>query len=292
MKYILFSIFFSFVISQCPLPGVNFSPSTNFEASFATGFKVTVSCAGIATGINVYTTNNIQVALYLDDNNHPTTRIAISNFVSGNGLTTINFQTPVQVSPGHYWLFADGQAILGGCLGCSAVSNVQIIGLYGLNSLDASYANNQFNTFGVGQLGYSMWLNVVTGTACSFDWECASSGANYGFATCVSGFCACRPNFIGSAIPQDACRCDVSSGNHLAYDQNGNPNCLNAGVCQVGDLVRVDLCSDYTQNYMFVSCNSGQCQCISGFQGTATASDQCRCDFTLTWTVNGPVCSQ
>jgi len=206
-------------------------------------------------------------------------------------LTAFNFQTAVQVSPGYYWLFIDGQASVGGCVGCSDVSNVQIFGLYGVNDLRQSYADISFNYFSVGQLGYSMWLDVVSGTSCSFDWECAGSGASYAFATCVNGFCACGPNFAGSAIPQDPCRCDTSVGNHLAYDQNGNPNCLNAGVCQVGTLVRPDLCSEYTQNFMFISCNNGECQCLSGFQGTATSADQCRCDFSLTWTDNGPVCS-
>jgi len=136
-----------------------------------------------------------------------------------------------------------------------------------------------------------MWLEVSTGTPCTADWECASSGANYDFATCVNGFCACAPNFIGSAIPQDVCRCDTANGKNLAYDQNGNPFCLNAGVCQVGNMVRTDLCADYTQNFMFIECDGGNCACVAGFQGSATAADQCRCDNVLTWTANGPTCT-
>jgi len=215
-----------------------------------------------------------------------------SSSTSANGLTTANFDTPVQVSAGNYWLFAVGNAIIPGCLGCSAVATQQVFGLYGVNSLNDDYSGENFDSFAVGQLGYAMWLDVSSGTPCDADWQCAASGANYDFATCENGFCACAPNFIGSAIPEDVCRCDTDSGKHLAWDENGNPFCLNAGVCQVGDMVRTDLCADYTQNFMFVECDGGHCQCASGFQGSATASDQCRCDNTLTWTQDGPVCSQ
>jgi len=102
---------------------------------------------------------------------------------------------------------------------------------------------------------------------------------------------ACQPNFAGAAIPADVCNCDAAAGNQLAYDQNGNPNCLSPGVCQVGTLVEPNLCSGYTQNYEFITCNNGVCQCLDGFQGSATASDQCRCDYTLTWPPSGPVCT-
>jgi len=284
-------LLFSLVFSQCPLPGVNFVGNTFFEASFSTGFKVTVGCAGTATGITA-AGGPAQAALYSDNNGQPTTRLAISSSCSStDGISTMNFASPVQVTPGNYWIFVTGNAIIGGCLGCSAISNIQIVGLYGVDGLPESYAGVNFDSFAVGQLGYSMYLNVVTGTACEADWQCASSGANYDFATCVNGFCACGSNFAGSAIPEDVCRCDTSAGNQLAYDQNGNPNCLLPGVCQVGSLVRVDLCADYTENAMFICCNNGQCQCVDGFQGSATASDQCRCDNDLTWTANGPVCS-
>jgi len=127
---------------------------------------------------------------------------------------------------------------------------------------------------------------------CQFDWQCAASGQNYGFATCnIDGSCACRPNFIGSAVPEDVCRCDTANGDQLAWDENGNPNCVNPGVCEIGTLIRTDLCSGYTQNYAFIQCIAGQCTCLDGFQGTATATDQCRCDNTLTWPPNGPVCN-
>jgi len=127
---------------------------------------------------------------------------------------------------------------------------------------------------------------------CQYDWQCAASGQNYGFATCdIDGSCACRPNFIGSAVPEDVCRCDTDNGDHLAWDENGNPNCVNAGVCEIGTLIRTDLCSTYTQNYEFIECVNGQCTCLDGFQGSATADDQCRCDNTLTWPPQGPVCT-
>jgi len=293
MKHLLLSLLFIFsVYCDCPLPGFQFAANTEFEASFATGFKVTVSCGGIATGISIGGNGQFAVALYSDNNGHPATNLATStSYSSSDGVTVASFATPVSVSAGNYWLFAVGNAIIPGCLGCSAVANQQVYGLYGVNDLRSDYSQINFDYFGVGQLGYSMWLDVSTGTACSADWECASSGANYDFATCVNGFCACAPNFIGSAIPEDVCRCDTASGKHLAYDENSNPFCLNAGVCEVGDLIRIDLCSDYTENFMFVECDGGQCQCVDGFQGTATVSDQCRCDNTLTWTANGPVCS-
>jgi len=299
MKYLLLSaLLFVLVSSQCPLPGLDFNPYTSLQDEDTTGFKITVSCSGTAVGINFnngpFNTGNIQAGLYSDNGNHPGSRLAISASTSNyatNSLVSLNFETSIQITPGVYWIFITGGADVGGCVGCPEVSNQQIVVSIDHSDLPTTFDGDNVASFGVGQLGYSMFLNVVTGTACEADWECATSGANYDFATCVNGFCACGNNFIGSAIPEDVCRCDTASGNHLAYDQNGNPNCLLAGVCQVGNLVRTDLCADYTQNYMFIQCNSGNCQCVDGFQGSATAADQCRCDNTLTWTPNGPVCS-
>jgi len=284
----LFLLLCFYVLSiscDCPLPGANFAAATNFEASFATGFKVTVTCGGTANGIS-NPLGEIVSALYADNNGHPGVRLALSNsFSTSNGVTTANFETPVQVSPGNYWLFTAADAIVPGCLNCYSQ---QIYGLYGTN-LEADFSNVNFDSFGVGQISYSLWLDVETViiTPCEADWQCASLGVNYGFSFCQNGNCACRPNFDGSSTLDSPCTCN----NVLVYDQDGNPNCVNSGVCQVGDLIRLDLCSAFTENYMFIECDNGQCECVDGFQGSATASDQCRCDNTLTWTSNGPVCS-
>jgi len=299
MKYLFLStILFSLALSQCPLPGLDFTPPQSLQDADSTGFKVTVVCGGTAVGINYrngpFNTGNVQVALYQDDGGHAGSLMAISTPTSNyptNSVVALSFITPIQIAPGTYWIFISGGADVGGCVGCSQVSNQQIFVSVDHSDLPTSFVGSNILYFGVGQLGYAMWLNVISGTPCQADWQCATSGANYDFATCENGFCTCGVNFIGSAIPEDVCRCDTSAGNQLAYDQNGNPNCLVAGVCQVGSLVRTDLCSCYTQNYMFIQCNGGHCQCVSGFQGSATATDQCRCDNTLTWTPNGPVCS-
>jgi len=44
-------------------------------------------------------------------------------------------------------------------------------------------------------------------------------------------------------------------------------------------------CSSVSTDYNYVQCVSGQCQCLksNGFNGTATTSDPCRCDYTVAW---------
>jgi len=44
-------------------------------------------------------------------------------------------------------------------------------------------------------------------------------------------------------------------------------------------------CSGVSNDYNYVNCVNGQCQCLTanGFNGTATTSDPCRCDYNLAW---------
>jgi len=179
---------------------------------------------------------------------------------------------------------------ISGCLGCAEVSSTQLVVVMNTDQLPATLTGAPLGYFGVGQLGYSAWLNVVSGTPCQFDYDCASSGDNWLFARCgSSGYCTCSDNFIGGATPSDKCRCD--SPNNIVWD-NGTPYCLKPGVCGVGSTVRVDLCFGFSQNAEFVQCGSnGHCQCQAGFQGSATTSDMCRCDHLLTWATSGPTCS-
>jgi len=284
---LLLCFYFISISCNCPLPGSNFAPATNFESGYPTGILVTVTCGGTATGISSFL-SGITSALYADNNGHPGIRLALSNSYStdSNGVSTATFETPVQVSPGNYWLFTGANTVIPGCLSCYSQ---QVFSAYPDSNLEADFSNNNFESFSIGEIAYSLWLTVdtVVLTPCEADWQCASLGVNYGFSYCQNGNCACRPNFDGSSTLDSLCTC-----NHvLAYDQNGNPNCVNFGVCQVGDLIRLDLCSAFTQNYMFIECDNGQCTCAAGFQGSATATDQCRCDNTLTWTANGPICS-
>jgi len=55
-------------------------------------------------------------------------------------------------------------------------------------------------------------------------------------------------------------------------------------------------CSSVSNDYNYVQCVSGQCQCLSsnGFNGTATTSDPCRCDYTVAWggSPSQPYCIQ
>jgi len=120
--------------------------------------------------------------------------------------------------------------------------------------------------------------------SCQQDWECSSLGTSYGFATCQNGKCQCRQSFQGSATASDQCYCDTSFGNRVVYDQQGNPNCLASGVCTVGGQDLLYLCASYSQNYNFVECVQGMCQCKSGFSGDATPNDPCQCDKNLSWT--------
>jgi len=284
MKFLL-SLFYFLVTVSCDCPsfyGNLFSSAEFTRLGQISGFQITVTCPSIATGINYRPHGaNGQIGLYADSSNHPGTIIAISTpTANSNGITTTTFDSPVRLSPGNYWILIPG----GSGIVVVGVTNAGVA-LF-TSSLEDDLTEIQSVSI---DLSYDIWMNVsLDATPCEADWECASSGVNYDFATCEDGFCSCQSNFDGSAVPQDPCTCN----NVLAYDQNGNPFCLNDGVCQVGDLVRTDLCNDFTENYMFIECNNGNCQCVDGFQGSATESDQCRCDFTLTWTENGPVCSQ
>jgi len=51
-------------------------------------------------------------------------------------------------------------------------------------------------------------------------------------------------------------------------------------------------CSTVTTDYNYVQCVNGQCACLSsnGFNGTATTSDPCRCDYTIAWGNGQPYC--
>jgi len=51
-------------------------------------------------------------------------------------------------------------------------------------------------------------------------------------------------------------------------------------------------CSSVSIDYNFVTCVNGQCTCLTanGFNGTATTSDKCRCDYTLAWGTTQPYC--
>jgi len=51
-------------------------------------------------------------------------------------------------------------------------------------------------------------------------------------------------------------------------------------------------CSGVTTNYNYVQCVAGQCACLAsnGFNGTATTSDPCRCDYTVAWGTSQPFC--
>jgi len=222
-------------------------------------------------GINTLNPNAVLVASWSDGS----PLIATLN-VNGVRRVDMNFYPPSSDIRGDFWNSGtDGLKIMvNAILWCAGPTPVPTTAIPTTGVATTAMATTGFPTI-----------------SCQFDWQCASSGENYGFATCADGACACRPNFIGSAVPEDVCRCNTANGDQLAWDQNGNPNCLNPGVCNSGTLVRADLCSGYTQNYVFIQCNAGHCECLPGFQGTATAADQCRCDNTLTWTPDGPVCS-
>jgi len=300
----LFLCLFSFGYSQCPLPGYNLSyaPEFNYYGDVKV-MRVYVTCPGIATGVSTPSVAGDQYvpnfALYGDSYNSDFNlqvplgfmTKSISYTSNSDGILTMNFENPVPVSQGYYWIAASADSRVPYCNICPDLPEVLLS--YTLPCETSLEFDGNDETYFYYTVQMIMWLNVVsvTGTPCQADWECASSGANYDFATCVNGNCACQPNFAGSAIPEDVCRCDTSVGNQLAYDENGNPNCLSPGVCQVGSLVQTSLCAGYTQNYMFITCNNGLCQCEDGFQGSATAIDQCRCDYTLTWTSDGPICT-
>jgi len=294
MKSFIVFLFYliNFIYCDCPVPGFQDTPDPNLnefvpQDPFDTyGFQVTVSCNGIATGISHYG-NSYTAALYAsrtDDNTRPGLRLAISNSSSKtNGVTTEYFATPVQVSQGYYFIFGGSNAIFplfsddGSNLPPLLESQSSPTEFY-VPNLDADYSDVVFN--GITFLMISMWLDVTTGTPCTQDWDCASLGVNYGFATCQDGYCACIPNFQGSATSQDPCTCNSV----LAYE-NGIPYCVADGVCLVGNTVRLDLCG--AQNYAYVQCNNGQCQCLSGFQGNGTTADPCRCESSVSWE---PVC--
>jgi len=198
---------------------------------------------------------------------------------------------------------------IAGCLGCAEVANVQVNVLLSGNGLPSTLVGASLAQFGVGQLGYSMWLNVavpvtipvsvpvtvpapVPGTLCTSDSDCVTSGDVWLAASCsASGNCACGVNFVGSATTTDPCVCDTASGNQVVWD-NGTPYCVTPGQCGFGASSRADLCYSFSQNAQFVGCGaSGQCECFPGFQGSATATDLCRCDNILTWIGNTATCT-
>jgi hypothetical protein len=53
-------------------------------------------------------------------------------------------------------------------------------------------------------------------------------------------------------------------------------------------------CTSVSEDYNYVQCVSGKCQCrtSSGFVGAATSEDKCRCPFGVYWGSNGPQCKQ
>jgi hypothetical protein len=53
-------------------------------------------------------------------------------------------------------------------------------------------------------------------------------------------------------------------------------------------------CLSVSDDYNYVQCVSGECQCrtSNGFVGSATPEDKCRCPFGVYWGSNGPQCKQ
>jgi len=127
-----------------------------------------------------------------------------------------------------------------------------------------------------------------TATSCTQDYQCASLGTQYGFSSCQNGVCKCRSTFQGSSTTSNRCRCDSPS--RVVYDNNGNPQCLSPGQCSVGGQELKYLCSPYSDNYNFVNCVNGHCQCLPGFSGNATVNNKCSCN-NVHWLPQGPVCN-
>jgi len=55
-------------------------------------------------------------------------------------------------------------------------------------------------------------------------------------------------------------------------------------------------CASVASDFNYVQCVNGQCQCLTanGFNGTATTTDKCRCDYNVAWggNPNQPYCIQ
>jgi len=130
--------------------------------------------------------------------------------------------------------------------------------------------------------------NCASATSCTQDYQCASLGDQYGYSYCQNGYCQCRQSFQGASTPTDKCSCQPPS--QVVFDQNGNPNCLSPGQCSVGGQNLQYLCADFTDNYEFIQCENGYCQCLPGFQGLATATSKCSCE-NVQWLPTGPSCT-
>jgi len=292
-------IYYSSVWGQCPSTiGSTDTPSQWLSDSSVAGFKISVPCTSTVTGVSFWSgsfhNQPAVFGLYQDDNNRPTVLVASTvpaNDLPNHGQITVPFASPVTLPVGNYWLLLSGQVEFGGCLGCGSQ---QLAAVFGQGNIIADLSSSQIGYFGVGQIGFSASINIVTGTPCPDGvYECVDSTQNYQFVYDNNGYCACKSGFSGLASVDSKCFCDTSSGNQLAWDSQNLPHCLAPGVCQAGNDFQQQLCASYSANWNYVSCNTsnGRCQCNPTFQGSATASDPCTCSGTVDWSKSPPVCN-
>jgi len=123
-----------------------------------------------------------------------------------------------------------------------------------------------------------------TPSTCTERWQCTSYSNDYNYVDCIQGHCQCVEGFEGSATSQDKCSC---SGN--VFYESGVARCSNPNG-QVNCTARWQ-CSSVSNDYNYVDCLQGKCECVEGFNGTATAQDKCRCDKEgVYWSSGHPFC--
>jgi len=102
--------------------------------------------------------------LYADNSGSPAAQLALTNSYASyatNAIVNLDFPSPVTLTSGYYWIFAAGTMDIAGCIGCAEVASVQVNVILNENGLPSTLVGASLAQFGVGQLGYSMWLNVV-----------------------------------------------------------------------------------------------------------------------------------
>jgi len=116
---------------------------------------------------------------------------------------------------------------------------------------------------------------------CTAIWECLSVTENYNYVNCSAGQCVCRDGFSGNATTEGRCNCVAP--NMIVY-QNNVAFCLPPDTQppqtqspQALACTQITDCQNVSENFNFVQCVNGTCQCRDGFSGNATTDSRCNC---------------
>jgi N-acetylneuraminic acid mutarotase len=137
------------------------------------------------------------------------------------------------------------------------------------------------------ELDLTEWLFNASRTPCTEQWQCSGVSTDYNFVGCVNGFCQCKDTFQGAATASNKCSCNAANL-FTSWGNNGEVKCLNRNnrECQ-----RRDECAPLSENYNFVDCVNGRCECAQGFAGAPSTTDKCRCNGQLSWPSGTPQCN-